>query len=224
MPMFSETVSVPAGSVTLAGDCVVPAGGRAMLLCAHGVDRSRHSPTSRGVATEFNTAGFGTLMLDLLSEQEDSRDAMTDEQRSDIELLARRLVAGVDWLKIQPDTRALPVIVWGMGTEAAVAVEAAAELPDLVLGAVVWGGRPDLAGRALRRVRVPVLVVVGGQDPGRLRQKQDAAPPLAAPHVVRVVPGASDLFEEPDALAAAVTLTKEWCDDRLRSAGNSAEH
>ncbi|WP_262505179.1 dienelactone hydrolase family protein [Streptomyces sp. TRM68367] len=215
MPEISEMVSVPAGHVTLGGDFFVPAQARAMVLSAHGIDSSRHSTRTRSVAAELRAAGLGTLALDLLSEHEDRGDAVTAQQPFDVELLGRRVVAGADWLKIQPDSRALPIVLCGTGTEAAAVLQAAAELPDRVLSAVVWGGRPDLAGAALGRIQVPVLLIAGGRDPGVQRLTEDAAQQLGAPHSVRVVPEATRLFQEPGTLEQVVAMIKEWCDDRL---------
>ncbi|KUO14555.1 dienelactone hydrolase family protein [Streptomyces dysideae] len=214
--MISEMVSVPAARVNLSGDLAVPTSARAMVLFAHGIDRSRHSRHSRSIAAQLRTAGFGTLLVDLLSEGEDRRDALADEQRLDVGLLGHRLVAAVDWVKIQPETRGLPVVLLGTGTEAAAVLEAAAELPDRVLTVVLWGGRPDLAGDAPGRVRVPVLVLAGSQDPAALRLSEETAARLSAPHSVRVLPDAIQPFEERGSLEQAVARTREWCDDLLR--------
>ncbi|MFI2432642.1 dienelactone hydrolase family protein [Streptomyces sp. NPDC018693] len=221
--MISQTVSVPADVVTLAGDLDVPESPRAAALCAYGVDSSRQSPRSRTVAAELRTAGIGTLSLDLLSEREDPSAVRTDAQRYDVGLLGRRVVAAVDWLKAQPETRGLPVVLLAAGIESAAVLRAAAELPDQVLTAVVWGGRPDLAGEELRRVRVPVLIIAGGRDEGLLRANQRAAQSLAAPHSVRVVAGATHLFAEPGVLEQALDMAKEWCDDRLGGHGPSGD-
>nr|WP_241267198.1 dienelactone hydrolase family protein [Streptomyces scabichelini] len=215
--MISEMVSVPADRITLSADFVVPESARATVLFAHGVHTSRHSPRMRSVAAELHKAGFGTLSLDLLSEMEGRRAEVTEELRVDMDMLGRRVVAAVDWLKIQPDTRALPVIIFAAGAEAAAALLAAAELPDRVLTVVSWAGQPDLAGDALERVRVPVLFVAGSQDPRALSSTQEAAQRLAAPHAVREVAGASHRFEEPGALDQVVDMAKEWFEDRLRS-------
>ncbi|MGW0826156.1 dienelactone hydrolase family protein [Streptomyces sp. NPDC002845] len=219
--MISEMVSVPADRVTLTGDFVVPASARAIVVFAHGVDRSRQSSYSGTVAARLHSAGFGTLLVDLLSEHEEPRDALTDVQRFDTALLGHRLVATVDWVKAQPDTRNLPVVLFGTGTEAAAVLEAAAELPDRVLTAVVWGGRPDLAGDALGRVRIPVLLIAGGQDPEVLRLSEKAAQRLGAACSVRVVPEATHRFEEPGVLEEVVSMAEEWCDERLRALGEA---
>jgi dienelactone hydrolase len=161
--------------------------------------------------------------MDLLSEQEDRLDMQTAEHRFDIPMLGRRLVAAIDWLERQPDTGELPVVLFGASTGAAAALVAAAERPARVLTVVSRGGRPDLAGDALDRVRATVLLIVGGQDPQVLRLNQEAARRLRTPHALRVVPRATHLFEEPGALEQVAATVREWCDARLRSAREAAE-
>jgi putative phosphoribosyl transferase len=221
--MISELVSVPAGHVTLSGDLAVPPEPRAAVVCAHGVDSARRDPGGRSVAAGLNAAGYTTLSLDLLSGREERAvREHTADLGSDTRLLARRLVAGTDWLTIQPGIRSRPVILLGAGAGVAAVLEAAAELPALVLTAVVWGGRPDRAGDALRRLRVPVLLVAGDRDPDRLELIRQAARQLAVPNAVRVIPGAGTLLAEPVALEQATTLTREWCDERLARTGRAA--
>lgn len=217
--MISELVHVRAGSVALPGDLVLPDRARAVVLFAHGSGSSRHSPRNRWVAGELRTAGLGTLLIDLLTEEEERRDVLTAEHRFDIPLLGRRLVAAVDWLAGQPETRDLPVVLFGASTGAAAALVAAADRPDRVLTVVSRGGRPDLADDALAAVQAPVLLIVGGADTEVLRLNEEAGRRLDAPHALRVVPGATHLFEEPGALEQVAEATREWCDERLRSAG-----
>ncbi|MDX3528251.1 dienelactone hydrolase family protein [Streptomyces sp. ID05-39B] len=219
--MISDMVVVPTADVTLAGDLVVPARSRAVVLFAHGSGSSRHSPRNRMVAAELRTAGLGTLLMDLLGEREERRDALTAEHRFDIGLLGRRLVAAVDWLDTQPDTRGLPVVLFGASTGAAAALVAAVERPDRVLTVVSRGGRPDLAGDALERVTVPVLLLVGGRDQDVLALNQEAARRLSCPHALHVVPQATHLFEEPGALEHVAETAGRWCDDRLWDAQES---
>ncbi|MGV9560559.1 dienelactone hydrolase family protein [Streptomyces sp. NPDC003401] len=215
--MTSDMVLVPAGEVTLSGDLVVPASARAVVLFAHGSGSSRHSPRNRMVAAELRTAGLGTLLMDLLGEREERHDALTAEHRFDIALLGGRLVAAIDWLGTRPDTRGLPVVLFGASTGAAAALVAAAERPDRVLTVVSRGGRPDLAGDALERVTVPVLLLVGGRDHQVLALNQEAARRLRCPHALHVVPGATHLFEEPGALEHVAGTAGRWCGDRLRA-------
>ncbi|MFS4094345.1 dienelactone hydrolase family protein [Streptomyces sp. AF1A] len=215
--MISQMVLLRTPDAALHGDFVVPAPARAVVLFAHGSGSSRHSARNRMVAAELRTAGFGTLLLDLLSEREERHDALTAEHRFDIPLLGRRLVAAIDWLAVQPDTRDIPVILFGASTGAAAALAAAAERPDRVLTVVSRGGRPDLAGDAAERVRAPVLLIVGGHDHEVLSLNEEAARQLRASHALHIVPGAGHLFEEPGALEEVADTARRWCDERLRS-------
>jgi dienelactone hydrolase len=214
--MISQLVRVPVDGATLTGDLVVPTPARAVVLFAHGSGSSRHSPRNRMVAAELRTVGLGTLLIDLLTEREDIEDTATGVHRFDIALLGHRVVAVLDWLAAQHDTRALSIVLFGASTGAAAALVAAAERPDRVLTVVSRGGRPDLAGAALERVRAPVLLLVGGRDPEVLRLNREAARRLRVPHFLQVVPGATHLFEESGALEQVAEAAKEWCDDCLK--------
>ncbi|HET9382922.1 MAG TPA: dienelactone hydrolase family protein [Streptomyces sp.] len=213
--MTSQPVRVPVGGTALAGDLDLPAAAPGVVLFAHGSGSSRHSPRNRRVAAGLRTARLGTLLMDLLDEREDQRDRLTAEHRFDIPLLARRLVAAIDWLAGRPGTATLPVVLFGASTGAAAALAAAAERPGRVAAVVSRGGRPDLAHDALDAVRAPVLLIVGGADPEVLRLNEEAAGRLRAPHRVRVIPGATHLFEEPGTLEEAVTATRDWCTTHL---------
>lgn len=208
--VISEMVSVPADHFTLSGDFVVPDSSRATVLFVHGVHTSRQDPVTRSVAAELHRAGFGTLAVDLFSETEGRRTEAMGEQRVDIGMLGRRLIAAVDWLRIQPDARPLPVVLFAAGAEAAVALIAAAALRDEVLTVVSWAGQPELADEFLERVRVPVLFVEGGEDPEGLRSTRQAAERIAGPHAVREVQGASHRLREPGALSRAAAVVEEW--------------
>ncbi|MFF9623367.1 dienelactone hydrolase family protein [Streptomyces griseosporeus] len=221
--MVSRTVQVPAGDAVLTGDLDVPQGAGAVVLFAHGSGSSRHSPRNRMVAGRLRAGGLGTLLIDLLTEAEDRRDRLTAEHRFDIGLLGRRLAGALSWLRDTPGTRGLPVALFGASTGAAAALVAAAEHPDGVLTVVSRGGRPDLAGDALPRVAAPVLLLVGGHDPEVLRLNEAAARALRAPHALRVIPGASHLFEEPGTLEQVAETTRDWCVDRLAGAGVPGE-
>ncbi|WP_432137782.1 MULTISPECIES: dienelactone hydrolase family protein [unclassified Streptomyces] len=211
MPTISESVLVPVDGAGVPGDLVVPPGARAVVLFAHGSGSSRHSPRNRAVAAELRTAALGTLLIDLLTEEEDRRDELTAEHRFDIPLLGGRVVAAIDWLATQPATRDLPVALFGASTGAAAALVAAARRPDRVLTVVSRGGRPDLAGDALPAVRAPVLLVVGGRDTEVLALNEEALRRLRAPHHLYVVPGATHLFEEPGALEQVAATVRRWC-------------
>lgn len=225
--MISDVVAVPADRLTLPGDFTVPEEARAVVLFAHGIHTPRNHPGLEAVAGELHRAGFATLSLDLFSETEARHAELVQGQPVDLERLGRRLVAAVDWLKAQTDTRALPVVLFAAGAEAAVALRAAADLPDRVLTVISWDGQPELADEVLDRVRTPVLFVVGGQDfeavlatrqaADRLQGTGELADRVPAAHSVREVRTASHRFDDPDALDRAAELTQEWINERLRS-------
>ncbi|MEU3895030.1 dienelactone hydrolase family protein [Streptomyces sp. NPDC045251] len=208
--MVSETARVPSADVTLTGDLTVPAGARGLVLFAHGSGSSRLSPRNRAVAAGLRRTGLGTLLLDLLTEDEEREDAATGSHRFDVTLLARRLADTVDWLERRPDTAGLAVGLFGASTGAAAALRAAAERPRRVCAVVSRGGRPDLAGDALPLVAAPVLLVVGGDDATVLGLNREAARKLSAPHRTHVVPGATHLFPEPGALEEVTGAAADW--------------
>ncbi|MFE1342735.1 dienelactone hydrolase family protein [Streptomyces sp. NPDC058733] len=217
--MTSRTVRVPADGALLTGDLVMPPGARAVVLFAHGSGSSRHSPRNRMVAERLREAALGTLLVDLLIEEEDARDRVTAELRFDIGLLGERLAAALDWLGREETTRDLPVVLFGASTGAAAALVAAAQRPERVLTVVSRGGRPDLAGDALKAVTAPVLLLVGGRDTEVLRLNEAAARDLGGPHTLHVVPGATHLFEEPGALEEVADTARRWCADHLAPHG-----
>ncbi|WP_020579153.1 dienelactone hydrolase family protein [Actinopolymorpha alba] len=209
-------VGAPAEGVRLLGDLVVPQPAYGVVLFAHGSGSSRHSPRNRAVAKALQDGGFATVLLDLLTAEEEERDYRTAELRFDIGLLSRRLISTADQLREWESTRDLPLGIFGASTGAASALVAAAERPESVRAVVSRGGRPDLAGTALRRVRAPTLLIVGGADHHVLRLNQQAAEQLSAPHELRVVPGATHLFEEPGTLEQVALHAADWCDRYLR--------
>ncbi|MBW1600113.1 dienelactone hydrolase family protein [Streptomyces sp. JJ38] len=206
----SEHVSIPTDGSAIPGDLAVPPGAPSLVLFAHGSGSSRHSPRNRAVAAALQGAGLGTLLMDLLTGAEERVDVVTARHRFDIPLLGQRLVDVLDWLGGRPDTAALPVGLFGASTGAGAALVAAAERPDRVRTVVSRGGRPDLAGDALERVRAPVLLIVGGRDREVLRLNREAAVRLRAPHREHVVPGATHLFEEPGALDEVADAARDW--------------
>ncbi|WP_121749932.1 dienelactone hydrolase family protein [Streptomyces sp. E2N166] len=217
--MVSQTVSrtakVPSGDAGLDGDLTLPAGALGVILFAHGSGSSRLSPRNRAVAAGLHRAGFGTLLLDLLTEDEELEDAATARHRFDIVLLTRRLTDAVDWLERRPDTAALSVGLFGASTGAGAALAAAAARPNRVSAVVSRGGRPDLAGDVLRLVTAPVLLVVGGGDAAVLDLNRKAAEELSAPHRIHVVPGATHLFPEAGALAQVTEAAAGWFRDHV---------
>jgi putative phosphoribosyl transferase len=208
--MISELVMVPTEEAVLTGDLVVPGNVPAVVLFAHGSGSSRLSVRNRAAAAELHKMGLGTLLLDLLSEREEREDAATAQYRFDIPLLSRRLVAALDWLAQEPNTRGLPAGLFGASTGAAAALMAAAEQPQRVYAVVSRGGRPDLAGDALEEVTAPVLLIVGGNDEAVLNLNQEAAAALSAPHEIYVIPGATHLFPEPGALEQVAEAAGQW--------------
>ncbi|MFI8092492.1 dienelactone hydrolase family protein [Streptomyces sp. NPDC086080] len=213
--MVSESVTIPSGGAVLAGDLEIPGGAHGMVLFAHGSGSSRHSPRNRAVASALRSAGFATVLLDLLTEDEEREDALTGEHRFDIGLLSRRLAHAIDWLERRPDTVGLPVGLFGASTGAAAALVAAAERPGRVSAVVSRGGRPDLAGDVLTEVASPVLLVVGGDDVAVLGLNRQAAEQLSGEVRVHVVPGATHLFPEPGALEEVARLAADWFREHL---------
>ena len=193
----------------LDGDLVVPGGASGIVLFAHGSGSSRHSPRNRMVATRMQAAGYATLLMDLLTPEEERVDDRTGKLRFDIPLLAARLTGAIGWLSDQSETRSLPVALFGASTGAAAALQAAAEVPELVQLVISRGGRPDLADDALERVAVPTLLIVGSRDVEVLALNQAAAARLAGPVEIAIVPGATHLFPEPGTLDRVVELALE---------------
>ncbi|MFF9867397.1 dienelactone hydrolase family protein [Streptomyces sp. NPDC013953] len=211
MTTASRTARIDAGDATLVGDLVLPETAQGVVGFAHGSGSSRHSPRNRAVAGDLQESGLGTLLLDLLTPQEERVDRETAGLRFDIPLLGRRMTAAVDWLGEHPPAAGLPIGLFGASTGAAAALVAAAERPGQVRAVVSRGGRPDLAGdEALTAVRAPVLLVVGGEDHQVLRLNEEAAARLTAPYRIHVVPGATHLFEEPGALEEVAAVARDW--------------
>lgn len=205
-----RVVRIAAGSVTLEGNLSLPVGAGGIVLFAHGSGSSRHSPRNRYVARLLNEAKLATLLVDLLTPEEEAIDMRTAHLRSDIRLLAQRLVTVTDWLTENRDTRHLRIGYFGASTGAAAALVAAAERPDVVGAVVSRGGRPDLAGPALVRVRAPTLLIVGGNDFPVIELNREALAQLRCEKRLVIVPGATHLFEEPGALDEVARLAREW--------------
>ncbi len=195
-----NAVEVAAKDVSLAGDLAIPERAEGIVLFAHGSGSSRFSPRNRSVAAALGSRRIATLLLDLLTRSEERVDEVTAELRFDIELLAGRLVDAADWLAKEDATRHLALGLFGASTGAAAALVTAARRPDRVRAVVSRGGRPDLAGSALRAVRAPTLLIVGGADREVLALNRGALHQLGDLGELAVVPGATHLFEEPGAL------------------------
>ncbi len=205
-----RTVKVPAGSVMLEGNLSLPRDARGIVLFAHGSGSSRHSPRNRYVAQLLNDEKLATLLVDLLTPDEEAVDLRTTQIRFDIDLLAERLVGVTDWLTEHPATRHLRVGYFGASTGAAAALVAAASRPKIVGAIVSRGGRPDLAGPTLRYVRAPTLLVVGGNDLQVIDLNRWAFAQLRCEKQLAIVTGATHLFEEPGALDEVARLAREW--------------
>src|SRR5262245_8046963 len=188
-----KCVKIPAGEAVLDGDLHRPRGARGVVLFAHGSGSGRHSPRNRAVARALNDAGMATLLVDLLTAEEEKIDEVTGHLRFAIGLLSERLIAAADWLAMHADTRGLRIGLFGASPGAAAALVTAAERPEAVGAVVSRGGRPDLAGSALRRVRTPTLLVVGGKDRVVIELNRAAYDELAGEKDLVIVPGASHL-------------------------------
>jgi len=212
--LHEKAVRVPTKDAVLDGDLVVPPDARGMVLFVHGSGSSRKSPRNRYVARVLNEASIGTLLFDLLTPQEERRDAITAELRFDIALLTDRLMAATDWFLDQPEADDLRIGYFGASTGAAAALVAAASRDD-ISAIVSRGGRPDLAGPALLRVAAPTLFIVGGEDPVVLDLNKQAMALMRAETRLEIIPGATHLFEEPGALEEVARLARMWFEGHL---------
>jgi dienelactone hydrolase len=207
----SETlVSINAGPVTLEGNLTIPGGAEGVVLFAHGSGSSRHSPRNRYVAGVLNQARLATLLIDLLTSDEEEVDLRTAELRFNIPLLARRLTAATDWLLENESTSFLKIGYFGASTGAAAALVASTERPKAVNAIVSRGGRPDMAGEALPLVHAPTLLIVGGNDTQVIALNEMALDQLQSEKQMRIIPGATHLFAEPGTLEAVSRLATEW--------------
>jgi putative phosphoribosyl transferase len=213
--LVNEAVRVPVGRIAIDADLHIPAGAAGLVIFAHGSGSSRFSRRNRAVAAALASAGFGTLVLDLLTSAEESVDAQTREHRFDIDMLGERVVGAVDWTPTRAHLRHLPIALFGASTGAAAALMAAAARPQVVRAVVSRGGRPDLADRALPDVQAPTLLIVGGHDQPVIGINRDAMRRMRAPVALEIVPGATHLFEEPGALEQVTRLAADWCQRHL---------
>ncbi len=216
----SEPVEISVGGATIAGDLVEPAPGGAVIVFAHGSGSSRHSPRNRAVAERLGRDGFGTLLLDLLTEREEFVDLRTREHRFDIELLAIRLAEAVNWLD-RRSPRTTEVGYFGASTGAAAAIVAATRLGERVEAIVSRGGRPDLAGSTLAELQAPTLLIVGGRDEEVLELNRAAWGRMRCERRIEIVEGATHLFEERGALETVAALAAEWFGRHLTRRGTA---
>ena len=205
-------VRIQAGAALLNGDLAIPEQASGLVVFAHGSGSSRFSSRNRAVAQTLENGRFATLLLDLLTREEEAIDVSTRSYRFDIDRLAQRVVAAIDWARGMPDVSALPIACFGASTGAAAALIAAAERPHLVRAVISRGGRPDLAADVLSRVQAPTLLIVGGVDDVVIELNRNALQQMHTAHVeLEIVPGATHLFDEPGALEEVSLLALAWC-------------
>ena len=203
-------VRLGAGGATLEGNLLIPSGATGVVLFAHGSGSSRFSSRNRYVAQELRNGGLGTLLIDLLTPDEEAVDMRTAHLRFDIDLLAGRLVGAIEWLAKEPSTSKLKVGMFGASTGGGAALVAAARVPERVHAVVSRGGRPDLAGAALPKVKAPTLLIVGGDDVPVIAMNREAYDQMQCQRRMEIVPGASHLFEEPGTLERVAELARDW--------------
>lgn len=218
MTAIHQNLEIPTAGVALDTDIVVPEAAQGVVLFAHGSGSSRHSPRNRYVAGELQSAGLATVLVDLLTPEEELADARTGELRFNISLLGVRVTALTDWLVEHESTAGLRVGLFGASTGAAAALVAAAARPASVGSVVSRGGRPDLAGEFLRLVRQPTLLIVGARDEVVIEVNRRAMKKLAGETRLEIVPGATHLFEEPGTLEQVARLARDWFVRHLRPA------
>jgi len=217
MPLLEEgLVQVGIGSIALDGNLLVPSGATGIILFAHGSGSSRFSSRNRYVASTLREGNLGTLLIDLLTPQEETRDNVTGELRFDIGMLADRLIGTMEWLRARPELREKKVGLFGASTGGGAALVAAAARPKLIQAVVSRGGRPDLVGAALPRVEAPTLLIVGGDDVPVIAMNRQAYDQLRCERRLEIVPGATHLFEEPGTLESVADLAREWFTHYLR--------
>ena len=201
---------IPATSVHLSADLTVPDLAQGLVIFAHGSGSGRHSPRNQAVARVLQTNRLATLLADLLTEREEAVDRVSAHLRFNIDLLARRVIALVDWAQEQPSLETLPVGLFGASTGAAAALTAAAARRSRGAAGVSRGGRPDLAPLALPHVTAPTLMLVGSEDTDVIELNRWAKSRMRCPVTLEIVPGASHLFEEPGALDLVASQAADW--------------
>lgn len=214
-----RSARIPADDVWLSGDLDIPTGAPGVVLFAHGSGSSRHSPRNQYVARIIRESGIGTLLFDLLTREEEAEDAVTAELRFDIGLLARRLENATAWIAAQPELSQLAIGYFGASTGGGAALVAAANLDGQIAAVVSRGGRPDLAGDSLPQVRSPTLLIVGGRDDVVIGLNEEALARLRCEKALKIVPGATHLFEEPGTLEQVARLSADWFRRHMLPAG-----
>jgi|SRR6266853_1703358 len=219
--MRATEITIPVQDAQLGGELSLSDESSGLVLFAHGSGSSRHSPRNQFVAGMLRGAGVGTLLFDLMTAQEEQAGAGTRHLRFDIPFLAGRLVAATKWALDEATIRDISIGYFGASTGAAAALVAAAELPENINVVVSRGGRPDLAGDALERVRASTLLIVGGKDTAVISLNEEAYSRLQCEKALRIVPGATHLFEEPGTLETVARMASEWFADHFRPMGKA---
>jgi len=210
-----RTVSIPVGQHRIEGDLILPENAKAAVTFVHGSGSSGHSPRNKYVDEVLNRAGLATLLIDLLTPEEELVDIRTAEYRFNIDLLADRLIAATDWSAKDPRLSSLSIGYFGASTGAAAALVAAAKRPERISAVVSRGGRPDLARDYLDKITAPTLLIVGEFDRDVIALNRTAASAMRASNIIRIVPGATHLFEEEGALEEVAALAREWFEKNL---------
>lgn len=222
MSLKTRLIYIPVGRDDIQGDLHIPENSTAIVVFAHGSGSSRHSPRNMYVADVLNDAGIATLLIDLLTPDEEATDLRTAQLRFDIPLLATRLSTVTDWLRSQSDTEKLHIGYFGASTGAAAALVAAAKHSNIVEAIVSRGGRPDLAGPWLMKVHAPTLLIIGEDDNLVIELNYQAAAELKTEHRIEIISGAGHLFEEPGTLERVAHLAREWFEEYLILANRHA--
>lgn len=207
----TEQVHIETGAVLMEGDLHLPGQPSGLVLFVQGSGGRHVSSRNRAVAKALEEAGFGTLLLDLLTQAEEASDARAAEDRFTIDRLGERAIATIDWLGSRDDLRRRPLVLLGASTDAAAAMIAAAARPAVTAAVVSHGGRPDLAPEALGNVQAPSLFIVGGEDAAVIEANREAMRHMSAPVALEIIAGASHRFEEPGALDNVTGLAADWC-------------
>lgn len=208
--ILKAEVKIPAGNVMLAGELVLPREAQGIVLFVHGSGSSRHSSRNQYVAQMLQATGIGTLLFDLLTEYEEAIDRSTGNLRFDIGLLSERLIHATHWIQRNSNTQNMKIGYFGASTGGAAALVAAALLGDQISSIVSRGGRPDMAGDALPKVKAPTLLIVGGFDKIVIELNRQAFEQLQCEKSLRIVPAASHLFEEPGKLEEVAKIASDW--------------
>lgn len=209
-------MKIPVGEVVVEGTLTLPPATKGVVLFAHGSGSSRYSTRNQYVAKEFNKATIGTLLFDLLTQEEEETDIVTAEYRFNIPLLAERLIGATEWLRNDPKTKRLAFGYFGASTGAAAALIAAAKLPSEISAVISRGGRPDLAGKYLSNVVAPTLLLVGGLDTEVIELNRQAMNQMKVEKKIVIIPGATHLFEEQGTLEEVAKVSIDWFLKHLR--------